>query len=365
MNYKSAEQSDYKYTDSFLKRKKLQKTLAPFVLLIIVSIAIAIGELSIIGAYSSILSVILVLGALIWLFGFSDVSRNFNGDKIYINDGLLCFEKCFVQRNWTYYKQYKVKNVEKIDVSTRDIKIYGVILYYNEGRGKLRKTLKLSADLINADELISYIKSIQTTNPQVISDSLSEFHGKKASTNIDRAMIWSGISKAFISLFIKKVLGGLLGIAVGLLCIYAIINGFDNIIMFLLLVGSFVTGLIISLLGFFNLISEYLPDLLFKRVLIYEGYLTTINPVDTTHNTTRYPISQYKSYYHVMFYEKPNVKDKYKPLCPGDIKSSPNGGQRLLLGDKTMFDDAHANQRFEVLYLNKSRIIVAVRSTAK
>lgn len=362
MSHSILARSEYSYTDRFLRKKKLQKTLAPFFLLFVLVIVIVIGKQSLLGAYSVGFAGFIFFAALIWLFAFSGILRNFKGDRIFIDDNLLVFEKCMVQKDFTYYKQYTVKNIEKIEVTARHIKIHGVILFYNEGRVKLRRKLRLSAEILHADELLSFARSVQTTDPRIISATIEAFYGRRAGVEISRAKIWAGMSKAFFSLLIKRALAGLLGVAVGLLCMLAIMSGFDNTIVFLILVGSLMTGMIISGIGFLNLIAEYLPDLLFKQVLAYEGYLTAIQPVDTSNNTTRYPIVQYKGYFHVMLYEEPNVTHHYKPLSSGDIKSSPKGGQRFLLRNQSMFDGAQVNQAFEVLYLKSSKIIVAVKN---
>ena len=363
MNQERAQSPEYIYPDSFLRRKKIIKTLAPIILLAVTITAGAIVKLTPLGSYSYESVTIVIFAALVWFFCFSDAFRNFNGDRLTMRDGTLCFEKCMVQKGRTHYEGYTVKNVGRVEAGTRYIKIYGAILYTNGARIAMHRTLRLSAKIKNAEEIIRFAKSIQTADPQVIQDSFEKFHGKKADTSISRAEIWACMSKLFISLYITKVLGGLLLAAFSSVFMFAIINGFDNIFMILLFVGFLMIGLIISGVTFLALILVYLPDLLFKRVCVYDGVLKSISPIISSTSKIRYQNSHYKGYYNVTLYEKPDAGDDYTRLPTGEIKSSPNGVQRFIVRGRTLFDGAGDEQTFEVLYLKKTRIIAATRRT--
>ena len=365
MNQERVPSSGYLYTDIFLRRKKIIKTLAPFILMVVAITAITGAKLSLIGRYSAEFATAVIIAALVWFFCFSDVFRNFYGDRLTMTDGTLCYEKCIVQKNLTHFERYTVKNVEKVEVGTRYIKIYGVILYTNGARSAINRMLRLSAKMKKAEELVSFAKSIQTTDPQVILDSIEKFHGKKADTSISRSRIWACMSRIFISQYITKVLGGFFLAAFSSVFLFAIMQGFDNIVMILLFVGFLMIGLIISGVTFLGLILVYLPDLLFKRVCVSEGVLKSIHPIISSADKYRYLYSDYKGYYNVTLYEKPDSGDDYTRLPTGKIKRSPNGVQRFIVRDKTLFNGSGDQQTFEVLYLKKTRIIVAARCTGE
>ncbi len=361
MKKERVQSPEYLYPDSFLRRKKIIKTLAPFVLLVVTMAVSAGAKLSLIGRYSTEFATAIIIAELVWLFGFSGISRNYNGDRLSMTSDTLCFEKSMIGKYSTHYERHTVKNVEKVEVGTRYIKIYGVILYTNGARSAIHRMLRLSVKMKKAEEIVSFAKSIQTTDPQVILDSIEKFHGKRADASISRSRIWACMSKMFISLYITKVLGGLLLATFSSVFMFAIMKGFDNIIMILLFVGFLMIGLIISGVTFLGLILVYLPDLFFKRVCVYEGILKSIHPIISSANKISYLNSHYKGYYNVTLFEKPDSGDDYTRLPTGEIKSSPNGVQRFIVRDRTLFDGAGDNQTFEVLYLKKTRIIVGAR----
>lgn len=363
MNQKRVLSHELLYPDSFLRRKKIIKTLAPFVLLVVTMAVCAGAKLSLIGRYSTEFATAIIIAELVWLFGFSGVSRNYNGDRLSMTRDTLCFEKCMIGKNSNHYERYTVKNVERVAVGARYIKIYGVILYTNGPRVAIRRKLRFSLKIKKADEIIRFAKSIQTTDPQVILDSIEKFHGKKADTSISRAEIWACMSRIFISLYITKVLGGFLLAAFSFVFLFAIMKGFDNIVMILLFVGFLMIGLIISGVTFLGLILVYLPDLLFKRVCVYEGILKSIHPILSSTDKFRCFSSHYMGYYNVTLFEKPDPGEDYTRLPTGEIKSSPNGVRRFIVRDKTLFDGAGDKQPFEVLYLKKTKIIVDARCT--
>ncbi len=354
-NAKEKQWIEYNYTEKYFSRKKsIQKYAFGIAFLVCVSTVI-------IQNYIPLLTLPIVITLIIWLFAYSGVYREFERDQIYIDEnGLITFRKHFTDKFGHPYALCIVKDIKKIFIKKKKIIFHGTIMIYSDGKDQKGWRLAIPKELENVDDLISYAQHNYPQKPQQKTNQWSDPKAKRRETNFRE--IWQAINIPLgkvVSLALKIFLSTGL---IALLCAYMV--EIQKIVIPLLIVGMIFIGMFsfLAIVYFVSyIIWEYLIDIAMQRVKKYQGYYCYTQKINKIGNATIYPIRQYNGYSETVFYDQKNVDKEYEPNLPGDLKSNPLDGRRLLVKDLTIFKTVNKKRKMEIYYLPKSKVIVKVR----
>jgi hypothetical protein len=139
----------YRYSDRFLKKERIKNILLNFLLLFML---ISVGLFA---RYSSILAGFIMFSFLAWALTW----ENHNDEEIFIHDGIL-------KVVWTIHLKlgftsvvYIFKDITGVAVGKRFFTVYGNIVSPRGNRTVIKKKYKFPLEIINVEELISFIQS--------------------------------------------------------------------------------------------------------------------------------------------------------------------------------------------------------------